>query len=110
VSAIRVGAALQPRMPRSEPRLFMLDLVLALGTRLRRDVLPQVVTALGAIAVAGLTSPEPLARSKNQPRPRRAVHSAPARLAASTTRAASSGLFGTGNDTYVPRPPPVGRP
>lgn len=34
----------------------MLDLVLALGTRLRRDVLPQVVTALGAIAVPSLTS------------------------------------------------------
>jgi DNA-directed RNA polymerase specialized sigma24 family protein len=45
-----------------------------------------------------------------QPRPRWALHSAPARLAASATRAASSGLSGTENETYVPRPPPVGRP
>jgi hypothetical protein len=45
-----------------------------------------------------------------QPRPRCAAHNAPARLAASATRAASSGLSGTGNETYAPRPPPTGRP
>src|SRR2546421_614446 len=49
-------------------------------------------------------------RSNLQLRPRWAAHSAPARLAALSTRATSSRLLGTGNETYVPRPPPVGRP
>jgi len=50
------------------------------------------------------------AQQSIQRRPRWAVQSPPARLAASATRAVSSGLLATGNETYVPRPPPVGRP
>jgi hypothetical protein len=38
------------------------------------------------------------------------MHGAPARLAALTIRVSSSGLSGTGIETNVPRPPPVGRP
>ncbi|MDQ0779895.1 hypothetical protein QF026_008361 [Streptomyces aurantiacus] len=53
---------------------------------------------------------EPVQPNWAQPRPRWAAHNVSARLAASLTRAASSGSSGTGNETYAPRPPPTGRP
>ncbi len=89
------------------------------GVTVSVDPAPAVETLRGLKDLSSSTAPRgrnpglPPSAIKSswlQPRPRCAAHNSPARLAASVTKAASSGLSGTGNETYAPRPPPTGRP